>query len=107
MAASRKSTIGNVLGREESLCKHAWDPMRNGRAVSSGAIEVDGGFGPDEKKAGMAATASIMPLPPEERLEGSLAVTAAAVYAGASLVRVHDVKEHVRLIRMLEAIRKV
>ena len=47
------------------------------------------------------------PLPPEERLEGTLAMTAAAVYAGASLVRVHDVKENVRLIRMLEAIRKV
>ena len=44
---------------------------------------------------------------PEERLEGTLAVTAAAVYAGASLVRVHDVKENVMLIRMLEAIRKV
>ena len=47
------------------------------------------------------------PLPPEERLEGTLAVTAAAVYAGANLVRVHDVKENLRLIRMLEAIRKV
>ena len=47
------------------------------------------------------------PLPPEERLEGALAVTASAVYAGASLIRVHDVKENVRLIRMLEAIRKV
>ena len=64
MAASRKTTIGKVLGSE--------------------------GF----------------PLLPEERLEGTLAVTAAAVYAGASLVRVHDVKENIRLIRMLEAIRK-
>ena len=64
LAASRKATIGNVLGISQ-------------------------------------------PLPPEERLEGTLAVTAAAVYAGASLVRVHDVKENVRLIRMLEAIRKV
>ena len=64
LAASRKTTIGNVLGVSQ-------------------------------------------PLPPEERLEGTLAVTAAAVYAGASLVRVHDVKENVRLIRMLEAIRKV
>ena len=44
-------------------------------------------------------------LPAEERLEGTLAVTAAAVYAGTNLVRVHDVKENVRLIRMLEAIR--
>ena len=64
MAASRKTTIGNVLGVKQSL-------------------------------------------PPEERLEGTLAITAAAVYAGASLVRVHDVKENVRLIHMLEAIRKV
>lgn len=64
MAASRKTTIGKVLGAEQVLL-------------------------------------------PGERLEGTLAVTAAAVYAGASLVRVHDVKENVRLIRMLEAIRKV
>ena len=64
MAASRKTTIGNVLRTKQTL-------------------------------------------PPEERLEGTLAVTATAVYAGASLVRVHDVKENVRLIRMLEAIRKV
>ncbi len=44
-------------------------------------------------------------LPPEERLEGTLATTAQAVVAGAHMVRVHDVKEHVRLVRMLEAIR--
>jgi len=64
LAASRKTTIGNMLGKEQ-------------------------------------------PLSPEERLEGTLAVTASAVFAGVSLVRVHDVKENVRLIRMLEAIRKV
>ena len=64
MAASRKTTIGNVLGTKQAL-------------------------------------------PPEERLEGTMAVTASAIYAGANLVRVHDVKENVRLIRMLEAIRKV
>lgn len=45
-------------------------------------------------------------LPPEERLEGTLAISAASVYAGAELVRVHDVCENVRLIRMLEAIRR-
>lgn len=45
-------------------------------------------------------------LPPEERLEGTLAISAASVYAGAELVRVHDVRENVRLIRMLEAIRR-
>ena len=44
-------------------------------------------------------------LPVAERLEGTLATTACAVEAGCSFVRVHDVKENVRLIRMLEAIR--
>jgi dihydropteroate synthase len=43
-------------------------------------------------------------LPPEERLEGTLAFSAAAVYGGARLVRVHDIKENVRMIRMLEGI---
>lgn len=45
-------------------------------------------------------------LPTEERLEGTMALSAAALYAGAQMVRVHDVKENVRLIRMLEAIRR-
>ncbi|WP_405379961.1 dihydropteroate synthase [Phascolarctobacterium sp.] len=43
-------------------------------------------------------------LPPEERLEGTIATSMQAVYAGAQMVRVHDVKEHTRAIRMLEAI---
>lgn len=43
-------------------------------------------------------------LPPEERLEGTLATSCQAVYAGANMVRVHDVRENVRIIRMLEAI---
>lgn len=60
LAASRKSTIGTVLGN----------------------------------------------VPAEERLEGTLATTAQAFFGGANLVRVHDVKEHVRLIKMLEAINK-
>ncbi len=44
-------------------------------------------------------------LPKDERLEGTLATTAVAVEQGAAFVRVHDVKENVRLIKMLEAIR--
>ncbi len=43
-------------------------------------------------------------LPTEERLEGTLATSCQAVYAGANMVRVHDVKENARVIRMLEAI---
>lgn len=45
-------------------------------------------------------------IPPEERLEGTIATSLQAVYAGVQLVRVHDVIENVRAIRMLEAILK-
>lgn len=44
-------------------------------------------------------------LPVNERLEGTLATTAWGVMNRAAMVRVHDVKENVRLIQMLEAIR--
>ncbi len=43
-------------------------------------------------------------LPVEERLEGTLAATVLAVEQGYMFVRVHDVKEHVRAIRMTRAI---
>jgi dihydropteroate synthase len=39
-----------------------------------------------------------------ERLEGTLAVTALAVARGARIIRVHDVKENVRAVRMAEAV---
>lgn len=58
LAASRKSTIGSVLGG----------------------------------------------VPAEDRLEGTIATSCQAVYAGAQMVRVHDVQENLRAIRMLEAI---
>lgn len=44
-------------------------------------------------------------LPQGERLEGSLAANAWGVLHGADILRVHDVKETVRLARMLDAIR--
>jgi dihydropteroate synthase len=47
----------------------------------------------------------ILSLPEEERLEGSLAAVAASVLNGANIVRVHDVKETVRVCRMLDAVR--
>lgn len=43
-------------------------------------------------------------LPAEERLEGTIATSCQAVYAGANMVRVHDVKKNLRAVRMLEAI---
>jgi dihydropteroate synthase len=43
---------------------------------------------------------------PGDRLPGSLACVAAAASAGAAIVRVHDVSESVRFLRMLAAIRE-
>jgi dihydropteroate synthase len=43
-------------------------------------------------------------LPPQERLEGSLAANAVGIMRGASILRVHDVQETVRLARMMDAI---
>lgn len=43
-------------------------------------------------------------LPIFERVEGTIATTVMAVMKGVSFVRVHDVKENVRAIRMTEAI---
>lgn len=43
-------------------------------------------------------------LPAEQRLEGTLVTTVMAVMKGCMFVRVHDVKENVRAIRMAEAI---
>lgn len=43
-------------------------------------------------------------LPASERVEGTLATSVLAVIKGCMFVRVHDVKENVRAIRMTEAI---
>ena len=43
-------------------------------------------------------------LPSEERVEGTLVTTVAAVAQGAAFVRVHDIKENARAIQMAEAI---
>lgn len=43
-------------------------------------------------------------LPVEERLEGTLVTTVFGVIKGCSIIRVHDVKENVRAVRMARAI---
>lgn len=43
-------------------------------------------------------------LPVSERLEGTLVTTVIAAMKGAMFVRVHDVKENIRVIKMTEAI---
>ena len=43
-------------------------------------------------------------LPKDERLEGTIAITVSAVLSGCSFIRVHDVKENMRAMRMAKAI---
>ncbi len=47
----------------------------------------------------------ILDLEPDERLEGSLAATAAAALGGANFVRVHDVAETHKALRVVDALR--
>lgn len=50
---------------------------------------------------------AVLDAPVADRLEGSLAAAAWGVMNGADVFRVHDVKETVRVVRMLETISKV
>ena len=49
---------------------------------------------------------NILNLPPEGRLEGSLAASTIGVYKGGSILRTHDVKETRNAIKVAEAIIK-
>ena len=46
----------------------------------------------------------VLDLPPDQRVEGTAASVALAIAGGADMVRVHDVKEMVRVCRMSDAI---
>jgi len=43
-------------------------------------------------------------LPPDERLEGTAAAVSVGITRGADIIRVHDVKEMIRIARMTDAI---
>jgi len=45
-------------------------------------------------------------LPEDDRLEGSLGAAAAAVLNGADILRVHDVRETVRMLQVVDAVRR-
>ena len=46
----------------------------------------------------------LLDLPPEQRVEGTAATVALAIAGGADIVRVHDVKEMVRVCRVADAV---
>lgn len=51
-----------------------------------------------------SAIGNALGLPPGERLEGTIAATVMGVERGARIIRVHDVKENFRAMRMTKAI---
>jgi len=57
-------------------------------------------LGPSRKRV----VGDVLGLPVEERLEGTAAAVALGIANGADIVRVHDVKEMVRVARMADAI---
>ena len=87
-----KSPEGNLL-----LLRHLGALRSLGFALVAGASRK--GF--VRRFSGVSESA-----PAADRLPGSLACLAAAAWAGASILRVHDVGESVRFLRMLAAIRE-
>ena len=47
---------------------------------------------------------NVLQLPAEQRVEGTVALSVIGVERGASFLRVHDVKENYRAIKMAEAV---
>ena len=57
-------------------------------------------IGPSRK----AFIGDVLDLPPDDRLEGTLATVVAGIMNGAKIVRVHDVKEVNRVVKITEKI---
>jgi dihydropteroate synthase len=115
--------VAEVIADLEAALEHA-----EAAGVARAAIIVDPGIGfgktPEQNLAVLHDLASlhvlrrpillgtsrkstigrVLDLPPEERLEGTLATTALGVAAGVDIVRVHDVGANVRAARMADAV---
>ncbi len=84
--------FGKTLEQNRLLIKRLPDFKSLGRPLLIGA----------SRKAFIGKT---LDLPPEKRLEGSLAVLVMAIMNGAHIIRVHDVKESKRAAQMTDMVR--
>ncbi|HWP98151.1 MAG TPA: dihydropteroate synthase [Syntrophomonadaceae bacterium] len=84
--------FGKTPEQNRILVKHLGEFKSLGRPILIGA----------SRKRFIGTTLN---LDTDERLEGSLAVLSMAVMNGASIVRVHDVKESKRVVDMIDAVR--
>ncbi|MEW6026473.1 MAG: dihydropteroate synthase [Planctomycetota bacterium] len=85
LGPSRKSFIGKVL-----------HPVRSGHKRENNTLIKEG--------LSLSDASNGAGLPPEERLEGTAAVVAYAVFKGIQFLRVHDVKEMKRVVTIAEII---
>ena len=121
----RKSDV-NIQTVSEGLARRADELLAAGISKENIILDPGIGFGMDTdeclslikhvgelKKMGFPVLLGVsrksvigntLGLPVEERTEGTLALTAYAVMQGIDYVRVHDVKENYRVIKMLEAV---
>ncbi len=83
VAISRKSMLGTLAGRAD----------RSRSRLGARADEI----------GSVAATADA-PTPTSDRLEGSLAMAAWALWRGVAMVRVHEVAETVRVVEAVRAV---
>ncbi len=94
--------FGKTTAHNLSLLHHLPELVERAAAAGCAGVLV----GTSRKRflgvlaAGGAGTADRSPLPVPERLEGSLATAAAALVAGAGMVRVHDVAATVQVARL-------
>ncbi len=88
--------------RHESLPWHAWDLRVLAGLPALGALGRPLCVGVSRKSFVGAITGRGRP---EERLAGSLAATAVAVWGGAALIRTHDVAETLDAVRVAERLR--
>jgi len=126
----RDTRYGDVVGE---VVDFLWERARRAAeaGLGDGKLVVDPGIGFGKSVAGNLALlrelpalhrvgrpvligasrksfiGSLLELPVGDRLEGSLAVAAVAAWNGAHILRVHDVAATVRVVRMVDAIRRV
>ncbi|KPK99865.1 MAG: dihydropteroate synthase [candidate division Zixibacteria bacterium SM23_73_3] len=97
-----EDVIGEIRGYLKQSIKIAQEA-----GIEKEKITIDPGIGFGKRLEDNLNILKILDLPVEERLEGSLAALAVAVMNGANIVRVHDVKESVRVAGMVDAIMAV
>jgi dihydropteroate synthase len=89
--------FGKTMAHNLSLLRHLDELVTAAAAAGCAGVAV----GTSRKRfLGVLASSGGEPAPVAERLEGSLATAAAALVAGAGLVRVHDVAATVQVARL-------